>query len=229
MIKVLVVDDHPAVRSGLSRLIDATADLRVVGEAGCGEEAVAMTRELAPDVILMDLTMPNCDGIEATRRVIGEDPEARILVLTAHTDRKKTIQAITAGAIGYLVKDVEPPQLLEAIRTAWRGDSPLDARAARALVSAVAEAHLDPILSAREREIVTLLGYGLANKQIARRLGISEKTVKNHLTKIFVALGVSGRTAAALWAAQNGLTDASASARQELTGTPSSPRITANR
>lgn len=208
MIKVLVVDDYPTIRSGLRQLIDATPDLRVVGEAGCGEEAVAMNRELAPDVILMDLSMPNCDGIEATRRILSEDPAARILVLTAHTDRKRTVEAITAGAVGFLVKDVEPPRLLEALRTVQRGESPLDTRAARALVGALTEAKLRPILSARELEIVALVADGMANKQIARRLGISEKTVKNHLTKIFSVLGVNGRTEAALWAARNGLTDA---------------------
>jgi len=219
VIEVLIVDDYSAVRSGLRQLIDATPDLRVVGEAGGGDQAVAMTRQLAPDVILMDLSMPICDGVEATRRIINEDPEARVLVLTAQTDRERTIEAIAAGAIGYLVKDVEPPHLLESLRSACRGESPLDPRAARALVRAVAEAHLEPILSSREREVLALLGDGLANKQIARRLEISEKTVKNHLTKIFSILGVSGRTAAALWAARNGLTDTPASGRRESTAT----------
>lgn len=208
MINVLVVDDYPAIRSGLRQLIDATSDLRVVGEAGGGESAVAMTRELEPDVILMDLSMPNCDGIEATRRIISDDPEACVLVLTAHTDRKRTVQAIAAGAIGYLLKDVEPSVLLDSLRSAVRGESPLDPRAARALVRAVSQAEVAPLLSPRELEVVALVADGLANKQIARRLSISVKTVKNHLTKAFAALGVSGRTEAALWAAQNGLIDA---------------------
>jgi DNA-binding NarL/FixJ family response regulator len=129
-------------------------------------------------------------------------------VLTAHTDRKRTVAAITAGAVGFLVKDVEASRLLEALRTVQRGESPLDPRAARALFGALAEAQLQPTLSARELEIVGLVADGMANKQIARRLGISEKTVKNHLTKIFSVLGVNGRTEAAIWAARNGLIDA---------------------
>lgn len=207
MIGVLVIDDFPPIRSGLRLLIDATSDLRVVGEAGCGEDAIAMTRELRPDVILMDLSMPKCDGIEATRRIIAEDPAACVLVLTANTDRKKTVQAIEAGAIGYVLKDGEPPAFLDALRSAARGESPLDPRAARALVGAISEAKLKPVLSAREFEVVALVANGLANKQIARRLSISEKTVKNHLTKVFNALGVSGRTEAAMWAAEHGLAD----------------------
>lgn len=208
MIGVLIVDDFQPIRSGLRQLIDATGDLRVVGEAGGGEDAIAMTRELTPDVILMDLSMPNCDGIEATRRIIAEDPTACVLVLTANTDRKRTLQAIRAGAIGYLLKDAEPSYLLDAVRSAVRGESPLDPRAARALVSALSEAEFKPALSDRERQVVALVATGMANKQIARRLSISEKTVKNHLTRVFSVLGVSGRTEAAMWAAENGLIDA---------------------
>ncbi len=207
MIGVLLVDDFQPIRSGLRQLIETTGDLRVVGEAGCGEDAIVMTRELTPDVILMDLSMPNCDGIEATRRIIAEDPTACVLVLTANTDRKRTLQAIRAGAIGYLLKDAEPSYLLDAVRSAVRGESPLDPRAARALVSALFEAELEPTLSTRELEVVALVANGLANKQIARRLSISEKTVKNHLTRVFSVLGVSGRTQAAMWAAAHGLID----------------------
>ena len=207
MIQVLVIDDYPAVRAGLRQLIGATSDMEVVGEAGCGEDAVTIARELNPDVILMDLSMPGCGGIEATRRIVAYDPAACVLVLTAHSDRKRTLQAIGAGAIGYLLKDVEPSYLLDAVRSAVRGESPLDARAARALVSALHEAEVEPVLSDRERQVVALVASGLANKQIARRLSISEKTVKNHLTRVFSLLGVSGRTEAALWAAEHGLVD----------------------
>lgn len=209
MITVLVVDDYPTLRSGLRQLIDGADDLRVVGEAGCGEEAIRMTRDLNPDVILMDLSMPNCDGIEATQRIIAEKPTACVLVLTANADRTRTVQAITAGAIGYVLKDVEPPVLLDALRSAARGESPLDPRIARALVSALvsapSEPEREPALSSREIEVLTLVAAGLANKQIARRLSISEKTVKNHLTKVFDALGVTGRTEAAMWAVAHGL------------------------
>jgi DNA-binding NarL/FixJ family response regulator len=207
VITVLVVDDFPPLRSGLRQLIDATDDLRVVGEAGCGEEAISMTQELTPDVILMDLSMPNCDGIEATRRIIAEDPTACVLVLTANADRKQTVQAIAAGAIGYVLKDIDPPILLDALRSAVRGESPLDPRAARALVGAISRPEREPALSSRETEVLMLVATGLANKQIARRLSISEKTVKNHLTKVFDALGVSGRTEAAMWAVEHGLVD----------------------
>lgn len=207
MIRVLVVDDHPALRSGIRQLIDAADDLRVVGEAGCGEDAITMTRDLNPDVILMDLSMPNCDGIEATQRIIDEDPTACVLVLTANLDRNRTVQAIAAGAIGYVLKDTEPPILLDALRSAVRGESPLDPRIARALVSALSKPEREPALSSREIEVLTLVATGLANKQIARRLSITEKTVKNHLTKVFEALGVSKRTEAAMWAVEHGLID----------------------
>lgn len=208
MIKVLIVDDFPAVRAGLRQLIGATSDIKVIGEAGSGEDAVSMARELNPDAILMDLSLPDCDGIEATRRIVAHDPTSCVLILTAHSDRKRTLKAIEAGAIGYILKDVEPPHLLDAIRSAVRGESPLDPRAARALVSAISKAQLGPALSDRESEIVALVASGLANKQIAHRLSISEKTVKNHLTRVFSVLGVSGRTEAAMWAAENGLIDA---------------------
>ena len=208
MIKVLIVDDFPAVRAGLRQLIGATSDIKVIGEAGSGEDAVSMARELNPDAILMDLSLPDCDRIEATRRIVAHDPTSCVLILTAHSDRKRPLKAIEAGAIGYILKDVEPPHLLDAIRSAVRGESPLDPRAARALVSAISKAQLGPALSDRESEIVALVASGLANKQIAHRLSISEKTVKNHLTRVFSVLGVSGRTEAAMWAAENGLIDA---------------------
>jgi DNA-binding NarL/FixJ family response regulator len=208
VIRVLIVDDYPAVRLGLGHLIGATEDVEVVGEAGTGEDAVSMARDLGPDVVLMDLSLPGIDGIDATRQIVEHDESAAVLVLTAHSDRKRTVNAIAVGAIGYLLKDVQPTQLLEAIRAAARGESPLDARAARALVGAIAKAGSEPELSDREREVVTLVANGLANKQIARELAISEKTVKNHLTRVFSVLGVSGRTEAAMWAAENGLVDA---------------------
>ena len=208
MTRVLIVDDFAAVRAGLRQLIEATDDLSVAGEASCGNEAVSMARDLKPDVILMDLMMSGCDGIEATRRIIADDPTASVLVLTAHTSRDRTLKAIGAGAIGYLLKDVEPSFLVDAVRAAGRGESPVDPRAARALIRELSNSGLARALSARELEVVRLVAKGLANKQIARRLTISEKTVKNHLTKVFTVLGVSGRTAAAMWAAENGLIDA---------------------
>lgn len=207
MIRVLLVDDFPAVRTGLRHLIDSFADVDVAGEAATGEAAVDLAQSLAPDVILMDLSLPGIGGIEATRRIVGANPDAVVLVLTAHDDRRRTVDAIVAGAVGYVLKDIEPLSLIEAIRAAKRGESPLDPRAARALVDATCQKSNGPVLSNREREVVELVAAGLANKQIARRLAISEKTVKNHLTKIFSLLGVSGRTQAAIRAIEHGLID----------------------
>lgn len=207
MIGILIVDDYPTVRSGLRLLIEATSDMEVVEESPTGEDAVTKARELHPDLILMDLSLPGIDGAEATRRIIANDQSAVLLVLTAYADRKRTLEAITAGAVGYVLKDVPPQRLLDAIRCASRGESPIDPRVARALVDAISERGCKPVLSTREREVVQLVAAGLANKQIARRLAISEKTVKNHLTRVFSVLGVNGRTEAALWAAENGLRD----------------------
>jgi len=203
MIGILLVDDHPLVRAGLRALIETSPDLVVVGEAANGDEAVELARRQRPDVTLMDLSLPGIDGIETTRRILAEDETACVLVLTAYSDTKRTLNAIDAGAIGYLLKDVEPTLLLEGIRAAVRGESPLDSRVANALVRARAKRQPAPQLTAREREVLSRVRGGLANKQIARSLGISEKTVKAHLTKIFNVLGVTDRTQAALWAAHN--------------------------
>jgi DNA-binding NarL/FixJ family response regulator len=204
MISVLIADDHGVIRDGLSRLIEALDDMRVVGTAADGEEAVARCRETGPDVVLMDLDMPNVDGIEATRR-ITQDQETAVLVLTSFSDRRRILGAIEAGASGYLLKDASSEEVAEGIRAAARGEAPLDPRAARAVINARSEP--DPLgaLSQREREVLALLVEGLPNKLIARRLEISEKTVKTHLTRIFREIGVTDRTQAALWAERQGL------------------------
>ena len=155
----------------------------------------------------MDLSLPGIDGSEATRRIVAQDPHAVVLVLTAHSEHNRTLEAIRAGARGYLRKDIAPAVLLDAVRAAARGDSPLDARAARALVDALAFENLTPALTNRERQVLELVAAGLPNKKIAVRLEMREKTVKNHLTRIFSTLGVGGRTEAAMWAAKNGLYD----------------------
>jgi DNA-binding NarL/FixJ family response regulator len=205
MISVLIADDHGVIRDGLGRLIDALEDIELAGTAGDGMEAVERSRELAPDVVLMDLDMPRMDGIEATRRITEERPGTAVLVLTSFSDRARILGALSAGACGYLLKDASSEEVAEGIRAASRGESPLDPRAARTIISARAEP--DPIgsLSVREREVLALLVEGLANKLIARRLEISEKTVKSHLTRIFRELGVTDRTQAALWAERHGL------------------------
>jgi len=207
MIQILIVDDFPTVRQGLRNLIEATDDLAVLAEAKDGEEAVVIACARRPDVILMDLSLPGINGSEATRRIVANDPLAIVLILTAHSEHRRALEAIRAGAHGYLRKDIAPALLLDSIRAAARGESPLDARSARALVNEIAVNNETPSLTNRERQVLELVAAGLANKQIAASLDMREKTVKNHLTRIFSTLGVSGRTQAAMWAAQNGLFD----------------------
>lgn len=204
MIRVLIADDHGVMRDGLERLISALPDMEVVGLAADGHEAVERAREVAPDVVLMDLDMPRLDGIEATRRILAVRPETAVLVLTSFSDRPRILGAIEAGAAGYLLKDVQADDVAEGVRAAARGESPLDPRAARTVLTARSEPDPLDALSAREREVLALLVEGLPNKLIARRLDISEKTVKSHLTSIFRALGVTDRTQAALWAERHG-------------------------
>ena len=199
MIRVLVVDDHAVVRDGLELLLGRFEGIDCVGTAADGAEALERARADAPDVVLMDLSMPVMDGVEATRRLGAEVPDTAVLVLTTFADNRHVIDAVDAGAVGYLLKDSGPEQLESAIRAAARGETPLDPKVAGALVQARRERRPDVSLTAREREVLLLVGEGLANKNIARRLGISEKTVKTHLTSVFTALGVNDRVQAALW------------------------------
>ncbi len=206
MIRVVIADDHTVVRQGLAQLLSTFAGVELVGEAADGELAVKMCADLRPDVVLMDLEMPVLDGIEATRQIKEQQPDAAVVVLTSFSDRAKILQALDAGAVGYLLKDVEPDELRKAIESAARGDAPLDPRAARALLGARRAAAPAEGLSDREREVLVLVAEGLPNKLIARRLDISEKTVKAHLTSVFRQIGVTDRTQAALWAERNGIT-----------------------
>jgi DNA-binding NarL/FixJ family response regulator len=205
VIRVLIADDHGVIRDGLGRLISALPDIELVGVAADGAEAIERAREVQPDVVLMDLDMPKVDGIEATRRVLADRPGTAVLVLTSFSDRPRILGALEAGACGYLLKDVASDEVAEGIRAAARGESPLDPRAARTILTARAEPDPMASLSDREREVLGLLLDGLPNKLIARRLEISEKTVKSHLTRIFREIGVSDRTQAALWAERQGL------------------------
>jgi DNA-binding NarL/FixJ family response regulator len=200
VIRVLVADDHSIVRGGLEQLLATADDIEVVGMVADGEEAVATAARERPDVILMDLSMPVLDGIEATRRIIADDPDAHVVVLTSFSDNRRIMEALGAGAIGYLLKHAGPDELLGAIRAAASGDSPLDPKAARAVLEERKVSSRSHDLSPREQEVLLLVRKGRANKQIARDLGISERTVKAHLTSVFARIGVTDRTQAALWA-----------------------------
>jgi DNA-binding NarL/FixJ family response regulator len=199
-IRVLLVEDHAIVRRGLEQLLATVEDMTVVGSAADGEEAIALAAERTPDVVVMDLEMPRVGGIEATRRIVASGNPARIVVLTSFSDRERILDVLDAGAIGYLLKDAEPSALLDGIRAAAGGDSPLHPRAASALLKARSEQRPAAELSDRQLEVLKLIAEGKPNKQIARALGISEKTVKGHVTAILQALGVTDRTQAALWA-----------------------------
>jgi DNA-binding NarL/FixJ family response regulator len=206
MTSVVVVDDHRLVRAGLRTIIDASPDLEVVGEAGDGAQAVAAVSESAPDVVLMDLSMPGVDGIEAIRRLRAAGLETPVVVLTSFAEAERVRLALEAGAVGYLLKDSEPRDVLEAVRAAAAGHAPLDPRVTRALLPSADRGASDVSLSGREREVLSHVAKGLANKQIARTLGISERTVKVHLGNVFRRIGVSDRTSAALWARDHGIT-----------------------
>jgi DNA-binding NarL/FixJ family response regulator len=203
VIRVLIAEDHGLVRAGLEQLIENMDDVELAGTAADGAAAVALAAERAPDVVLMDLSMPGMDGIAATRAIAARTPDVRVVILTSFVDRPRILQALDAGAVGYLLKDAEPDELHRGIRAAARGDSPLAPQAASALIAARREPEVR--LSEREREVLARLARGEPNKIIARALGISEKTVKNHLTRVFEAIGVTDRTQAALWAQRNGL------------------------
>ena len=207
MIRVLIADDHGVVRDGLAGVIAAQADLEVVATVENGAEAVESCRGSRPDVVLMDLEMPVLDGIEATRIIREERPETAVLVLTSFSDVRRITAALGVGAAGYLLKDTSAEDVVRGIRAAAEGGAPLDPQAARLLLEARDAS--DPLegISPREREVFALLLDGLPNKLIAQRLGISEKTVKTHLTNIFRQIDVSDRVQAVLWAERNGLRD----------------------
>ncbi|MBS1846382.1 MAG: response regulator transcription factor [Actinobacteria bacterium] len=204
MIRLLLAEDHAVVRAGIEALLAAADDIEVIGAVGDGEEAVARAAELEPDVVLIDLSMPRLDGIAATARIVAARPDARVVVLTAFADRERILGALDAGALGYLLKDSTPEELLGGVRAAARGESPLAPKAASELLAARA-GQREAELSGREREVLELVGAGLPNKLIAARLGISEKTVKAHLTRVFERIGVTDRTQAALWARRHGI------------------------
>ncbi len=207
-IRVLIVDDHQIVRKGLRALLETEEGLQVVGEAANGREAIAQADALAPDVILMDLVMPELDGVDATREIVRRHPGAHILVLTSYGSDNKIFPAIKAGALGFLLKDTRPDELIDAIREAAAGHSSLDPIVARRLLREFSqEASVPPKepLTGRERDVLRHIARGLTNERIAERLFISEATVRTHVSNILAKLGLSNRTQAALYALREGL------------------------
>jgi NarL family two-component system response regulator LiaR len=217
-IKVLIVDDHAMVRQGLQTFLTLSEGIEVVGEAANGLEAVEQVRQRRPDVVLMDLVMPELDGIEATRRIRALSPETQVLALTSFIDDEKVFTAIEAGALGYLLKDVSPDDLVEAIKAAHRGEAQLHPEATKKLMSQVVTKARQPEpapskpgkpgsaeLTERELEVLRLIATGLSNREIAQELTIAEKTVKTHVSNILSKLHLADRTQAAIYALQEGL------------------------
>ena len=214
-IKVLIVDDHQVVRQGLRTFLELHDDIAVVGEAGDGSAALEMIRRLEPDVVLMDLVMPGLDGIAATRQAVALYPRTRVIALTSFAEDDKVFPAIEAGASSYLLKDVSPDALVEAIRAVYRGEARLHPDIARKLMHATRAAHqasgdapaLAGDLTDREREVIRLVARGCNNHAIAQALVISEKTVKTHISHILGKLDLEDRTQLAIYAIRHGLAD----------------------
>ena len=203
-IRILISDDHPVVRAGLSGMINGEPGFKVVGEAGNGKEAIAMTGELNPDVVLMDLRMPEMDGVTAIGHIKADHPEVNILVLTTYESDADILRAIEMGATGYLLKDTPREELFGAIRMVAEGKSPLDPGVATRLMQRMRGSDEEG-LSTREIEVLELVARGTSNKEIAKRLWVSETTVKSHMLHIFDKLGVTDRTAAVTAALKRGI------------------------
>ena len=206
-IRVLLADDHVVLREATAELVDHQPDMKVVGQAGTGQETIAQAQELRPDVVVMDIAMPRVNGLDATRCILAQCPETKVLVLTAHEDAEHVIPLLAAGAIGYLPKTVSLNQLLDAIRATSRGESVLPPSVASVVVRHMAgttERTAECELTSRELEVLRLVAQGLTNYQIARQLGLSVRTVEAHLTHVYTKLDVNSRTEAALLAQRRG-------------------------
>lgn len=209
-ITVLLVDDHAIVRSGVRSYLDTQPDIKVIGEAGSGVEAVQLAQELVPDVVLMDLMMPEMDGVEATWRLRRISPRSQVIVLTSYHEDTHIFPAVKAGALSYLLKDIAPSELADAVRAAARGEAVLHPRIAARVLQELRGDHSDPVnpfssLSEREQEVLRLIAEGLSNAQIAEKLVLSEKTVKGHVSNILSKLHLSDRTQAAVFAWREGI------------------------
>jgi len=205
-IRVLLVDDHTVVRQGLRMVMSLEDDLEVVGEAANGREAVQAAASLAPEVVLMDLLMPVMNGVEAIRAIKADRPEVEIVALTSVLEDRMVVDAVEAGAAGYLLKETGPDALFEAIRAASRGEVRLDPRAQKRLLREVRTPTMRESLTPRETDTLRLVAKGLANKEIAAELGVSEVTIKTHVSSVLSKLGLQSRTQAALFALKEGLT-----------------------
>jgi NarL family two-component system response regulator LiaR len=207
-VRVMLVDDHAVVREGLKNYLAALGGFEIVGEAGSGAEALEVARSALPQVVLMDLVMPAMDGVEATRRLREALPEVKVIVLTSFADDDKLFPALRAGAVAYLLKDVGPKDLAEAIRAAARGESRLHPEVTRRLMAGIAgggDRRLEDLLSAREMDVLRCIARGRSNKEIGAELFISEKTVKSHVGSILDKLDLADRTQAALFAVKHGV------------------------
>jgi NarL family two-component system response regulator LiaR len=209
LIRVLIVDDHEIVRKGIRALLATKRDIQVVGEARDGAEAVTLAQSLQPDVILMDLMMPKMNGIQATRAITDGQPAARVLVLTSFAADEQVFPAIKAGALGYLLKDSGPQELVQAIRQVYRGEPSLDPAVARKVLSELSAPPQKPLtpdpLTARELEVLRLVAQGKSNREIAGQLVIAEETVHTHVSNILNKLHLASRTQAALYALKEGI------------------------
>ncbi len=213
IIKVLIVDDHLVVRQGLRTFLELQEDITVVGEAGDGQSAIEIARQVHPDVVLMDLVMPRLDGISATRQVKAISPDIKVIALTSFTEDDKVFPAIQAGASSYLLKDVSPDELVDAIRAAHRGEARLHPEILRKLMKQVST-HPAPVkglekenITDREMEVIRLVAQGKSNHEIAQALVISDKTVKTHISNILGKLQLDDRTQLAIYAFRNGLAE----------------------
>ena len=219
VIRVMIVDDHAIVRKGIRALLTESGDFEIVAEAADGQEAVLLAVASQPDVILMDLLMPAMDGIEATRQITASQPKTRILVLTSFAADNKLFPAIKAGALGYLLKDSSPEELVRAIRQVHRGEPALHPTIARKLLQEIAQpVDMKPApeaLTARELGVLRLIAQGLGNQEIADELSVSEATVRAHVSRILGKLHLASRTQAALYAVREGLTAEDASPPEE--------------
>jgi DNA-binding NarL/FixJ family response regulator len=211
-LRILLVDDHLLFRKGLMRLLDVQPNFSVVGEARDGLEAIEETRQLRPDVVLMDINMPNCDGLEATRRIKAQMPEIKVVMLTVSDDEQDLVTAVKYGADGYLLKDIQPEELFQQLRRVGEGEAPLSPGMTGKLLNQVArrsrpapELQVGGVLSRRECEVLALVVEGFTNREIGEELGIARNTVKNHLRSIYAKLDVKNRTEAAAYAVGRGL------------------------